>query len=93
MLFTAIRFHQFYECFREGNHLLLEIIQEILSLNTGSYIKIKPIFCLKNLIIMHHTDSMLLAVTLNIYFLILSNIVFKYDGCTHLVSLYFQCHF
>lgn len=35
---------------------------------------------------------MLLAVTLNIYFLILSNIVFKY-GCTHLVSLYFQCHF
>lgn len=79
MLFTAIRCHQLYECFREGSHFLLKIIQEILSLNTGGYMKIKPILCLKNLIITHHTDLILLAVTLNIYFLILSNIVFKYD--------------
>lgn len=68
MLFPAIRYHQFYECFREENHFFLEIIQEIISLNTGDYIKIKPIVCLKNLIITHHPDSMFLAVTVNIYF-------------------------
>lgn len=42
---------------------------------------------------MHHTALKLLAVTLNIYFLILSNIILKHDGCIHLVSLYFQCYF
>lgn len=93
MLFPAIRYHQFYECFREENHFFLEIIQEILPLNTGDYIKIKPIVCYKNLIITHHPDSMFLAVTVNIYFLILPNIVLKYDGYIHLVTLYFWCHF
>lgn len=93
MFFPAIRYHQFYECFREENHFFLEISQGIISLNTGDYIKIKPIVCLKNLIITHHPESMLLAVTVNIYFLILSNMVFKYDGRIHLVALYFQCHF
>lgn len=93
MLFTAITYHQVYEWFREGNYFLLEIFQEILSFNTGGYIKINPLVCFKILIIMNHTDLMLPAVTLNIYFLILSNIILKYDGCIHLVSLYFQCYF
>lgn len=93
MFFAAITYHQVYEWLREGNYFLLEIFQEILSFNTGVYIKINPLVCFKILIIMHHTDLMLPAVTLNIYFLILSNIIFKYDGCIHLVSYIFSVIF
>lgn len=44
-----IRYHQFYECFMEGNYFLLKIIQEILSLNIDGYIKIKPVVLILNI--------------------------------------------
>lgn len=47
--FTMIRYHQFYECFMEGNYFLLKIIQEILSLNIDGYIKIKPVVLILNI--------------------------------------------